>query len=34
MSWNQRRKSGAESLICAMKEAMRLAQSLDQQAVK
>jgi hypothetical protein len=34
MSWNQRRKSGAESLICAMKEAMRLAQSLNQQVIE
>jgi hypothetical protein len=34
MSWNQRRKSGAESLICAMKGAMRLAQSLYQQVVE
>jgi len=34
MSSNQRAKSGAESLICAMKEAVRLAQSLYQQVVE
>src|SRR6202140_3010087 len=34
MSSNQRRKSGAESLICAMKGAMRLAQSLYEQVIE
>jgi len=34
MSSNQRRKAGVDELISAMKDAMRLAQSLHQQAVE
>jgi hypothetical protein len=34
MSSNQRRKTGTDEFISAMKGAMRLAQSLGQQAIE